>query len=109
MHDLFEKQTLQFISENKGNPFFLYLAYTLPHGRYEIPQSDPAYQLYKDRNWPQRVKNYAAMITKADQTVGKLMKLLKDLGIDENTIVFFSGDDQSVVQIQSRDCIDSVW
>lgn len=90
--DLFEKETMQFIEDNKQGPFFLYLAYTLPHGKYEIPHEDAAYKFYKDKSWSQQVKNYAAMITKADRTVGKMMELLKELGIDENTIVFYTSD-----------------
>lgn len=92
VHDLFEQKTMKFIQDNKENPFFLYLAYTLPHGKYEIPENDPSYQLYKDKPWKQQVKNYAAMITKADATVGKMMGLLKQLGIDDQTIVFYTSD-----------------
>ena len=92
MHDHFEKETMQFIEDNKQGPFFLYLAYTLPHGKYEIPHEDPAYEFYKDKSWTQQVKNYAAMITKADRTVGKMIELLKKLEIDDNTIVFYTSD-----------------
>ena len=92
VHDLFEKKTLDFVRENKKGPFFLYLAYTLPHGAYEIPHSDPAYQLYADQSWPPRVKHYAAMVTRADRTVGKLLDLLKELKIDDNTIIFYTSD-----------------
>jgi len=91
-HDLFEQDTFDFIRKNKDRPFFLYLPYTLPHGKYEIPQDDPAVALYADKPWPQTVKNYAAMITKADRTVGKMLDLLKELGIDDNTIVFYTSD-----------------
>jgi len=90
--DLFEEETLDFIREYHSKPFFLYLAYTLPHGKYEIPEIDSAYQLYAEKPWSQQVKNYAAMITKADMTVGRVFELLKDLGIDENTIVFYTSD-----------------
>ena len=75
VHDLFEEKTMAFIQDNKAKPFFLYLAYTLPHGKYEIPEDDPSYIMYKDKPWTQQVKNYAAMITKADATVGKMMEL----------------------------------
>ncbi len=92
LHDLFENETMDFIKNNKDKPFFLYLAYTLPHGKYEIPHEDPSYEFYKDKQWTQRVKNYAAMITRCDRTVGKMMELLKELEIDENTIVFYTSD-----------------
>lgn len=91
-HYFFEEDTLRFIRENQSKPFFLYLPYTLPHGKYEIPADDPAYQIYKDQKWPQQVKNYAAMITRADMTVAKILDLLKELDIDDNTIVFYTSD-----------------
>lgn len=91
-HDLFEQRTLEFIRQHQNQPFFLYLAYTLPHGRYVIPHDDPAYAHYKDKPWSQQVKNYAAMITRADRSVGKVLRLLDELGLDENTIVFYTSD-----------------
>ena len=92
VHDLFEKQTLEFLRRYKDRPFFLYLAYTLPHGKYEIPQDDPAYSFYKDKPWSQQVKNYAAMVTRVDRSVGKVLDLLKELRIDQETIVFYTSD-----------------
>ena len=92
VHELLEQETLDYIREHKKGPFFLYLAYTLPHGKYEIPADDPALKAYADKDWTQRTKNYAAMVTRADQTVGKILDLLKELRIDENTIVFYTSD-----------------
>jgi arylsulfatase A-like enzyme len=91
-HYLFEEDTLRFIRAHKDRPFFLYLAYCLPHGKYVIPEDDPAYQLYKDKPWPAQVRNYAAMITRADMTVGKVLGLLKELGLDDKTILFYTSD-----------------
>lgn len=80
---------LRFIQESSAvGPFFLYVAYTIPHGRYEIPSDKP----YSDRAWPQSVKNYAAMVTRMDQDVGRIMTQLETLGIDRQTIVFFTSD-----------------
>ena len=91
-HDLFEQNTLDFIRKNKDRPFFLYLPYTLPHSKYEIPQDDPAVALYAEKSWRDMIKTYAAMITRADRTVGKMLDLLKELNIDDNTIVFYTSD-----------------
>ena len=87
-HDLFEADSLRFIRKNRNKRFFLYLPYTLPHGKYEIPSDAP----YTDESWPQMVKNYAAMITRADTTVGKILELLAELELDEKTIVFYTSD-----------------
>ena len=88
IHDRFTNFALDFITENQDGPFFLYAAYTIPHGRYEIESDDP----YSDRPWPSDVKNYAAMVTRLDSDVGKILSLLEELEIDEKTIVFFTSD-----------------
>jgi arylsulfatase A-like enzyme len=92
VHDLLEAKTDEFVRRYKDKPFFLYLAYTLPHGKYVIPHDDPAYKPYADKSWSQQVRNYAAMVTRADSSVGKLLALLKELEIDDNTIVFYTSD-----------------
>lgn len=89
---LAEQKTLDFVRKHKDEPFFLYLAYTPPHGKYVIPAGDPALALYKDQRWPQMVKNYAAMITQVDRTVGKLLDELDKLGIADDTVVFYTSD-----------------
>ncbi len=88
IHDDFTAFGLDFIRQHREGPFFLYLAYTIPHGRYEIPDDKP----YSDRPWPDSAKRYAAMVTRLDRDVGKLFALLKKLKIDERTIVFFCSD-----------------
>jgi arylsulfatase A len=88
VHDRFTDFSLDFIRKHHEQPFFLYLAYTIPHGRYEIESDAP----YTDKDWPQDVKNYAAMVTHMDADVGRIMALLRDLEIDEKTIVFFTSD-----------------
>jgi len=96
-HDLFTEKAVSFIEQNREDQFFLYLAYTIPHfsdypnntpEHYIVPSDEP----YSDKDWPQIAKNYAAMITRMDRDVGRIMDLIKKLGIDENTIVFFTSD-----------------
>jgi arylsulfatase A-like enzyme len=99
-HDLFTAEALKYVRENKDRPFFLYLAYTIPHGKYQVPSDEP----YTKESWPQPKKNYAAMITRMDADVGRLLALLKECGIDENTIVFFTSDNGAA---QQRDLFDS--
>ena len=87
-HDMFTDFALDFIRRNKGEPFFLYLPYTIPHARYEIPSIEP----YGDQPWPDDARVHAAMITRMDRDVGRLMALLKESQIDDQTIVFFCSD-----------------
>jgi arylsulfatase A-like enzyme len=94
-YDLMEQEALQFVEQNRKGPFFLYLAVTLPHANNEGGKNGmevPDYGVYADRDWPEPDKGRAAMITRLDRGVGRLAQKLKDLGIDENTIVFFTSD-----------------
>ena len=90
-HDLIEAETLKFIesSAKSGKPFFCYAAWTLPHGKFEIPD---VYKKFGDRPWPENVKVHAAMIARLDASVGKVMAKLRELGLDRNTLVMFSSD-----------------
>ena len=95
--DLFTRRALEFIEQSKDRPFFLYLAYTTPHWSdydKQTPESQlvPSDAPYSNENWPQVEKNYAAMVTRLDADVGKVVALLGKLGIEQNTIVFFASD-----------------
>ena len=94
-HDLMAKEALAFVDRNIDRPFFLYLSFTIPHANneagkegMEVPSDAP----YSGRDWPQQQKNHAAMITRMDTDIGRLLTKLKELGIDDNTIVFFTSD-----------------
>jgi len=87
-HDMFTDFALDYIRKNQAGPFFLYLAWTIPHDALEIPSIEP----YTDRDWPENAKTYAAMATRMDRDVGRILDFLKELGIDDNTIVFFASD-----------------
>ena len=94
-HDLFTEEALAFVERSKDKSFFLYLAYTIPHANNEARQKGmevPDYGIYKDKDWPQPQKGHAAMITRMDGDIGKLFAKLKELGIDESTLVMFSSD-----------------
>lgn len=104
MDDLFTSAALNFLHINKPDqfnnyrPFFLYLAYTIPHANNEAGQRTgngmqvPTDAPYSDQPWPATEKNKAAMITRLDTYVGRLMDKLKDLKIDDNTVIFFTSD-----------------
>ncbi|MGQ9455415.1 MAG: arylsulfatase [Armatimonadota bacterium] len=94
-HDLFTQEAINWIRSNVGKPFFLYLAYTIPHANNEMGMEGmqvPSDFPYSDKPWPQPQKNHAAMITRMDRDVGKIMNLLWELGIEQNTVMFFSSD-----------------
>lgn len=87
-HDLFTAEAFQFVKENAKRPFFLYLAYTIPHVKYQVPDLAQ----YADKDWPQNMKIHAAMTSRMSKDVGRLVELLRELGIEKNTLVIFSSD-----------------
>ncbi len=81
-------EAIDFLKNNKQRNFFLYLSYNNPHSPFQVPDLGP----YKDKDWPEHVKIYAGMIHRLDQNIGKLMQTLKELQINEKTVVFFCSD-----------------
>ncbi|MBT4667572.1 MAG: sulfatase-like hydrolase/transferase, partial [Opitutae bacterium] len=97
-HTRITEEALAFIKRNKAKPFYLNLTWTIPHtnneaGRVEKDgQEVPDYGMYKKRDWPNPEKGFAAMVTLMDTDTGKILDLLKKLGIAENTLVVFTSD-----------------
>ncbi len=88
--NLIRDEALRFIHQHRDEPFFLYYATQLPHG----PVVTPNLRQYRDRKgFPDlRRREWAAMVTHMDESVGRIVSLLEELGIDEDTVVFFAGD-----------------
>ncbi|MEO1991983.1 MAG: sulfatase-like hydrolase/transferase, partial [Pirellulales bacterium] len=101
-HYVIHNAAIQFIRDHATEPFFAYLPYTPPHGIFDIPDDDPAWSLYKDKPWPLQAQKYAAMVTMIDRQVGEILQLLKKLNIDDNTLVFFSGDNGGADYFSSK-------
>ncbi|MFP6752058.1 MAG: arylsulfatase [Pirellulaceae bacterium] len=94
-HDLIMAESMKFLDANHKKHFFLYLPLTIPHANNEARQAGmevPDYGQYADLDWPQPQKGHAAMISRMDRDLGLLFQRLKDHGIDQKTIVFFTSD-----------------
>lgn len=92
---LIADEALAFLRRAKDQPFFLYYATTVPHANNEAKNQGmetPDFGVYADRDWPEPVKGHAAMVSRLDRDVGRLLALLQELGLDEKTIVFFASD-----------------
>ena len=102
-HDLIEAEALRFIRDNRDRPFFLYVPFTIPHVALQVPEDslaeyvgrwdDPAYdgsRGYLPHPHPRAA--YAAMITRMDRGVGRMLALLAELKLEENTLVIFTSD-----------------
>lgn len=102
-HDVICEEALKFVRRNKDNPFFLYVPSTIPHVALEVPED--ALAQYKGK-WPDPPYDgkkgyiphenpracYAAMVSRLDREVGRIMALLKELQLDDKTLVIFSSD-----------------
>ncbi len=93
--ELFTQEALSFLDRHKSQPFFLYLALTTPHANNEggnMGIEVPDLGAYKDRDWPEVEKRFAALVSWTDAAVGRVLDRLKALGLDDDTIVFFTSD-----------------
>ena len=110
--DLIQEQTLKFIEANKDRPFFLFVPHIIPHAELLVPDDEivrsyrgkfpekpyegiddgPGYKTggYGSVETPRA--NFAAMVTRLDRHVGEILGKLRELGLDENTLVIFTSD-----------------
>jgi arylsulfatase len=102
-----EQEALDFIEANRNRPFFLYVPFTVPHVALQVPEDSLAE--YKDL-WeetpydgskgylphPKPRAAHAAMITRLDRSVGRILERIAKLGLEANTLVIFSSDNGSI-------------
>ena len=107
-HDLFTQEALEYLERERNRPFFLYLAYTLPHAELTVPEASlnsylgkfPEKPFEQKKQWSPGVYNsqenpkaaFAGMISRLDRDVGRLLAKLKELGLDRDTLVIFTSD-----------------
>jgi arylsulfatase A-like enzyme len=120
-HDEFAKEAITFIKQNRENPFFLYIPFAIPHAELVVPSDDPGLAEYKKQGWPEKPKpeggggprnnagygsrypkgycatdypnaTYAAMITRMDRSIGRIVELLEELSIEKKTLILFGSD-----------------
>ena len=100
--DKFAQVALEFIREHKNRPFFLYLPFAIPHLSIQVPAESLAQykdvipeEEYNHRGYlkhPYPRAGYAAMISHIDRDIGKIMGLVRELGLDDDTIILFTSD-----------------
>jgi arylsulfatase A-like enzyme len=95
-HDAMTERALSFIEDSEGKPFFLYAAYTVPHFASKNEDPDglavPSLEPYADKPWSLAARKYAVMVAKLDNDVGRIVDLLDELGLSENTLIIFTSD-----------------
>lgn len=101
-HDMIAEEALNFIKENKDKPFFLYIPFTIPHAELAVPENSlneykgkfpeepfPGAH-YGAQEFPKAA--YAGMVSRMDADIGRIMELLNELNLSENTLVIFTSD-----------------
>jgi len=112
--DLMAEEALGFLRENYEDPFFLYLPFPVPHLALQVPDETIAELGYSFPETPYRGDKsylphqtpraaYAAMITNMDRQIGRILTLLEDLGVDDNTLVIFSSDNGTTFDVGGVD------
>ena len=92
--DLSVRESIDFIERNRKNPFFLYLAFDVPHEPYFINSVEP----YASMPLSETAKLYAALITHTDKAVGKLIDYLEKNNLRDNTLIIFASDNGGAAQ-----------
>jgi arylsulfatase len=101
--DMMGEEARAFITANRDRPFFLYFAPTVPHAALQVPEDSLAEYLnvlpdtpyaggkgYLPHRAPRAA--YAAMVTRLDREVGRLAQLVRNLGLDRDTLIVFTSD-----------------
>ncbi|MCC7011767.1 MAG: arylsulfatase [Planctomycetes bacterium] len=102
-HDRIAEEALAFVREHARQPFLLYVPFTIPHLALQVPEDslaeyrgmweDPPYDGRKGyRAHPTPRAAYAAMVTRMDRDVGRIVDLLGELGLGDDTLVLFTSD-----------------
>ncbi len=92
-NDLFDDELAKYLDTRAAavQPFFIYAAFTAPHANGEAKENEvPNLGTYADKPWPLPEKQYAALVTRLDTSVGYIMRRLHEQHLDENTLVIFA-------------------
>jgi arylsulfatase A-like enzyme len=103
-HDRMTEEAIKWITTNKEEPLFLYLAYCVPHTWWQVPDLG----MYEDEDWPeQHLQIQAAMVSRMDRDIGRIKRLLETLGLAENTLILFNSDNGAHGQGLTREFFDT--
>lgn len=95
---------LRFMEENKNNPFFLYLAHWEVHTPLAARKERIDYYKNKLSSWSDKSYNpkYAAEVEQVDISVGRVLNKLRDLGLEENTVIIFTSDNGGLSSVTNN-------
>ena len=113
-HDAITEKALAFIERNRSRPFFCYVPFTIPHLELLVPEDSVAKyrgkfpeRAYLDprkhyADQPEVRATYAGMVDRLDRDVGRITSLIGKLGLDNDTIVFFTSDNGAATPLFSE-------
>lgn len=99
--DIVSNYALDFIDRNKDNPFFIYYPMLLVHNPF-VPTPDSEEWTNKDLRTKAEPRYFKDMVEYTDKIVGNFVKKLEELGIRENTLLIFTGDNGTNVHLVSQ-------
>ncbi len=120
-HDVIAQHALDFVGRNKSNPFFCYMPVTLPHWELLVPEDSMApyrgkvqeaaepfidkANHYATQKEPRAA--YAGMVSRLDRSVGRVMDRLKELNIENETLLIFTSDNGGALRLRNDDYFKS--
>jgi arylsulfatase A len=100
--DIVSDYALDFITRKKGEPFFLYYPMMLTHAPFEPTPDSPDYASFNGKGEKGNTKYFADMVAYMDKLVGKLVARLDELGLRDNTLILFLGDNGTGAEVVSK-------
>lgn len=100
--DIVSDYALDFIARKKGEPFFLYYSMMLTHSPFEPTPDSADYAAFNGKGEKGNTKYFGDMVAYMDKLVGKLVARLDELGLRENTLIFFLGDNGTDGEVVSK-------
>ncbi|QHI69808.1 sulfatase family protein [Tichowtungia aerotolerans] len=111
---VFGDKAMEFMTQDSEKPFFLYLAFNAPHAPLQAPQEyldrfehltkvpDPINYIERQKlKHPRQV--YAAMVSALDDTIGRILTMLREKKMEENTVIWFLSDNGGPTVVTSAD------
>ncbi len=98
--DEFSGEAVRFVTRHKDGPFFLFLSYNAPHAPLQAPEK--YLSRFTGIEDPRR-RTYAAMVSAVDDGVGQLLAKLCELGLEDQTLVFFLSDNGGPERVNASD------
>jgi arylsulfatase A-like enzyme len=93
-NDLFNDEIAAYLKRVPADqPFFLYAPFTAPHANNEAHTDEvPDLGPYANKDWTEGNKRYAALVTRLDDSVGRIVQEIKDRHLEDNTLIIFTSD-----------------